>query len=1024
MSIRLIASLFLAVAASMSLAVSHTQAADAKPTAVAAVKHDGPVNFEKEILPLLKKNCTACHNKAKPESDLNLENPAAILKGGSSGPAAVAGKGADSLLVARAAANDDEAMPPKDNKVGASHFTSNELGLLKLWIDQGATGTVTTTETIVWQPLPAGVNPIYAVVLTPDGQFAACSRANQIFVYHVPSGRMVGRLTDPALLKGGVYTKPGVADLDLVQSLAMSPDGKLLASGGFRTIKLWQRPQNVNAPAFGGAKLPGKPTVSIASPDGKQLALVIGNDVQLADVAANKLGAKLSGHKSPVAAAAFSADGKQVATVSADKTLRIWNAADGKALGTIELPAEGTAVAITADGLAIAVGANDGKLRTYDLPKEALAKDAETKPKQEWASSGKKVTAIAAVPNQPTQIVVGDEQGNVTLWSVTDVKKSVKAMQKTGGEVRALAVRADGTRIAAVDVGNALRLWNPADGKQVAEAKGDVRAARNVAAAERTVAVAKSQAAAEKTSLTDAEKSATTETDAAKKAEEAKATAEKASKEKNEALAKVEADKKKAEGEKTAAEAESKKADDAKIAAEKKVADAEAAEKKAKDAVDALKKDKNETKDADKALADASAKVKTEKTALQTATTAAAAASTKAKTAASAIDKFTKPLEDAAKAKMEADSVLTSTTRAIASSQAAAKRATAAVPAAKKRSEDAEALVKTKEAALEAAKKDATAAEKPFLSLAYSADGKMVCVGGEDKLVHTYDGETAAALDVLVGSAGSIVGTVFVGDDRIVSIAADGAASTWTLYPEWTWVRTIGDPASDVLVDRVTALDFSPDGKTLVSGGGAPSRSGELKIWNVADGKLVREVAEAHSDTVFGVRYSPDGTTLASCAADKFAKTFKVADGSFIRNFEGHTHHVLGVAWSADGRTLVTAGADNVVKIWDVGTGEQKKTVQGFTKEVTSIAFIGGGVEVVATSGDKTVRTLKSDNGQMGKTLSGSGDFVYTCAASLDGTVVVSGGQDGVLRVWDVAKGTELKNFAPPADTTNQQAQK
>jgi WD40 repeat protein len=60
----------------------------------------------------------------------------------------------------------------------------------------------------------------------------------------------------------------------------------------------------------------------------------------------------------------------------------------------------------------------------------------------------------------------------------------------------------------------------------------------------------------------------------------------------------------------------------------------------------------------------------------------------------------------------------------------------------------------------------------------------------------------------------------------------------------------------------------------------------------------------------------------------------------------------------------------------------------------------------------------------MGKTFSGSADFVYACAASLDGTIVVSGGQDGVLRVWDVAKGTELKNFAPPADPTNQQAQK
>lgn len=1021
MSSRLLLSLFV-VASCSSLAVS--RAADDKPTAVAAVKHDGPVNFEKEILPILKKNCTACHNAAKAESDLNLENPQAILKGGSSGPAVEAGKGAESLLVTRAAANDDEAMPPQDNKVGAKHLSANELGLLKLWIDEGATGTVTATETIVWQPLPAGVNPIYAVVLTPDGQYAACSRANQIFVYHVPSGRLVGRLTDPALLKSGIYDKPGVADLDLVQSLAISPDGSLLASGGFRTIKLWQRPRNVNAPAFGGAKLPGKPTHAVASPDGKLMALAVGNDVQLADASTNKLTAKLAGHKSPVAAAAFSADGAKVATTSADKTLRIWTAADGKQLASIELPAEGTAVAVTADGANVVVGAADGKLRLFNLPKDKLADGAETKPKAEWASSGKKVTALAAVPNQPTQIVVGDEQGNVTLWNTADVKKSLKSMQRTGGEIRALTVRPDGSRIAAIDAGNALRLWNPADGKQVAEAKGDVRAARALAAAERALAVAKSQAAADKTALTDAEKAATTETEAAKKAEEAKATAEKTLKEKADALAKVEADRKKAEGDKSAAEADVKKADEAKAAAEKKVADAEAAEKAAKEKADALKKDKKDAKDADKALADAAAKVKTEKAALQAATTAASQAAAKVKTAEAAVTKFDKPLEDATKAKNEAESVLQSATRAIASSQAAAKRATDAVPAAKQRSETAETLVKTKETELETAKKNAADTQKPLLSPAYSADGKLLAVGGEDKLVHTFDGETAAAVDVLVGHAGTVVGATFLGDDRIVSVAADGAASTWTLYPEWTWVRTIGDPASTELVDRVTALDFSPDGKLLASGGGAPSRSGELKLWNVADGKLVREIAEAHSDTVFGVRFSPDGKHLAACAADKFAKTFQVADGKFLRNYEGHTHHVLGVAWSADGRTLVTAGADNVVKIWDFNTGEQKKTVQGFTKEVTAITFAGAGTDVVAVSGDKTVRTIRADNGSMNKTMSGSADFVYACAASLDGTIAVTGGQDGVLRVWDLAKAAEIKQFAPPAAATNQQAQK
>jgi len=960
-------SLCLAVASLSLLVGSQARAADAKPTPVAAVKHDGPVHFEKEILPILKKNCTACHNAAKAESDLNLETPQTILLGGSSGAAVEPGKGAESLLVTRAAANDDEAMPPNDNKVGASHLTANELGLLKLWIDEGATGTVSTTETIVWQPLPAGVNPIYAVALTPDGQYVACSRANQIFIYHVASGRMVGRLTDPALLKGGIYDKPGVADLDLVQSLAMSPDGSLLASGGFRTIKFWQRPQNVKSPLFADAKLAGKPTTVAASNDGKLLALVVGNDVQLANAETNKAAAKLSGHTAPPAAVAFSADGSRIVTTSADKSVRVWNVADGKQLASIALTFEGTAAALTADGTNIVVGGADGKLRLFDMPKEPLAADAEVKPTQEWPSSGKRVTALAAVPSNPAHFVAGDDLGNVSLWDAANVKKAVKAMVKGTTAIQALAVRADGTRVAAIDAGNALRLWNSADGKLVAEAKGDVRATRATAAADRAVAVAKSQAAAEKTSLADAEKTATTEGDAAKKAVEGKAAAEKTFKEKTDALAKVTADKTKAEADVKAAEAEVKKAGEGKEAA---------------------------------------------------------AAGVKLKAATAALEKLTKPLDDATKAKNEAESVLQSTSRAIASSAAAAKRAAAAVPAAKKRSDTAEALVKAKELEAEAAKKAATAAEKPYRSLAFSTDGKLVVVGGDDRLVHTFDGETAAAVDVLVGHAGAVVGAAFLGEDRVVSIDAGGAAAVWSLYPEWTWVRTIGDPASTELVDRVTALDFSPDGKLLASGGGAPSRSGELKIWNVADGTLVREVVEAHSDTVFGVRFSPDGKHIASCAADKFAKTFVAATGEFVRNYEGHTHHVLGVAWSADGRTLVTAGADNVVKIWDFTTGEQKKTVLGFTKEVTSVTFIGGGIDVLATGGDKTVRTIRSDNGTMGKTLSGSADFVYASASSVDGSVVVSGGQDGVLRVWDVVKAVEAKNFAPPVEAADQQAQK
>src|SRR5437588_315610 len=84
--------------------VFHARGADApdarpKPIPVADVTRPAPVDFEKEILPVLKASCLACHNKAKPKAKLVLETPADIRKGGDSGPAVVPGHGADSLLL-------------------------------------------------------------------------------------------------------------------------------------------------------------------------------------------------------------------------------------------------------------------------------------------------------------------------------------------------------------------------------------------------------------------------------------------------------------------------------------------------------------------------------------------------------------------------------------------------------------------------------------------------------------------------------------------------------------------------------------------------------------------------------------------------------------------------------------------------------------------------------------------------------------------------------------------------------------
>src|SRR5204862_2984918 len=109
--------------------------------------------------------------------------------------------------------------------------------------------------------------------------------------------------------------------------------------------------------------------------------------------------------------------------------------------------------------------------------------------------------------------------------------------------------------------------------------------------------------------------------------------------------------------------------------------------------------------------------------------------------------------------------------------------------------------------------------------------------------------------------------------------------------------------------------------------------------------------------------FSPDGTLLASGAADKFLRVSSLSSGKLLKSFEGHTHHVLGVGWKQDGRTLASAGADALVKVWNFTTGERLKNIEGFGKEVTSIGFVGVTGQFVAASGDGQLRLVR-DNGE------------------------------------------------------------
>ncbi|HEY1600046.1 MAG TPA: c-type cytochrome domain-containing protein [Pirellulales bacterium] len=987
----------------------HVRADDAPATIpIADVKRDVPVDFAKDVQPLLQKHCVACHNTTTHEGGLSLESPQTILKGGDSGPGVVANKSVESLLLKRASGQLDDLMPPPGNKANATPMSSEELGLVKLWIDQGATGNNGAGESIAWQPLPPGVNPIYAVALTPDGQYTACGRANQIFVYHTPTGKLVGRLTDPELLRAGVYQKPGVADLDLVQSLAISPDGYTLASGGYRTIKLWSRPRNVRAFTL-DAVAPESVAAITVSADGKWLATG-GNDgqVKLWDATQGAAARTLSGHTAGITSLVFSADGARLFSGSLDKSVRCWQVADGAAQGGISVPAAVNAVAIMADGSQIAAGGADNLIRVWNIASATSQQVAEAAPVAAFSGHAQPITSLANVPGMPPRILSGSADGTARLWNLADGK--VMQQLDHGSPVTAVAVRPDGARFATAGVGGIAKLWNAADGKLVADLRGDVRAQLQTASAERTVADRTRDLAHFTAAVATSEKASTSEAEGVTKAMEALTAAEKGRTEKTEAAKKAEEEKVAAEKASTEAVAAAKAADDAKSGADKVIADAEAAAKttsemaaQATAAADAAPGNRflADAKAAgEKAIVEATAKIAASKEAKVAAEKAVVESPAKVKAAADALAAKVKAATDGDAARKQAETGFTAAEQALAASNVAAKRAAEAVPVAKATQAAGEAALKQSQAELEKAKQTAVASEQPIRTVAFSPDNVQLVTGGDDRLIHLWSADNGAAFETYSGHAAPVLAVAFAGDGRVVSGSADKSAIAWDLHPAWTWQRTIGGPESALLVDRVTALDFSPDGKLLASGSGEPSRSGELKIWNVADGTLAREIADAHSDTIFGLDFSPDGKYLASCGADKFVKVFDVAKGSLAKSFEGHTHHVLTVAWQSQGRVLASGGADNVIKVWNFETGEQQRTIGGFAKEVTAVAFVGTGDETISCTGDKLVHLYQTDSGKKVRDFGGASDFMYAAAITPDGKLLVAGGQDSTLRAW------------------------
>ncbi len=376
-----------------------TRAEDPAPK----VDDPGRVSYYKQVRPILQAQCQGCHQPAKAGGDYVMTAFDRLLKGGESGvEAVVAGKPEESHLV-------DQITPDKDGKAampqGKSALSAGEIELISKWIAQGANDD------------------------TPEN---AVARYDQD---HPP-----------------VYSRPPV-----VGTLAFSPDGQLLAVGGFHEVLLWKAD---------GSELVGRLVglsdriESIAfSPDGKRLAVIAGRparmgEVQVWDVAEKKLVLSVPVTFDTIYGASWSPDGTKIAFGCSDNSVRAVDAKTGEQvlfMGSHNDWALDTV--FSKDGSHLVSVGRDMTVKLTEVATQRFVDNVTS------ITPGALKGGIGALARHPgrDEVVIGGSDGIPKVYRIFrqvqrvigDDSNVIRVLEPMRGRVAAVDVSADGKRIAA-----------------------------------------------------------------------------------------------------------------------------------------------------------------------------------------------------------------------------------------------------------------------------------------------------------------------------------------------------------------------------------------------------------------------------------------------------------------------------------------------------------------------------------------------------------------------------------------------